>query len=67
MNSFESICQAEVRRGWFPQLSRRREDWMCEMTGGDWPPYVPRPVGYGVTAEAALTDAIRRRQTEKAA
>lgn len=68
-NSFEGICDAECKRGWFPSLHRTPTGWTCRLECGVdvMPANEPRPFGSGPTAEAALTDAVRRRQVAMAA
>lgn len=63
MNSFETIVAAERRKGWFPHLCATPSGWTCRLECGVevLRAEQPRPIGEGPTAEAALTDAVRKR------
>lgn len=69
MSSFEAVVAAERRKGWFPHLQCTPDGWSCRLECGVdvMPANEPRPVGAGPTAEAALMDAVRKRQLEMAA
>lgn len=63
MNAFETTIAVERQRGYFPNLCVTKEGWECRMECGVdvLPAATPRPRGCGITAMAALTEAVRAR------